>query len=158
MLCPTLCDPMDCSLLGSLVRRIFEARMLEWVSISSSTGSSRPRDGTQVSCIAGRFFITSTTWEALTIIIIGDIPGPLHQCWHLLKRSDSKRPRIGRSNFRADRQVWGHSCPCDQRSCLQGGCHFFLQGIFLTQGSNPHPPQLAGRFVTTAPPGKPLML
>ena len=35
--CPTLCDPMDCSLLGSYVRRIFEARMLEWVAISFSS-------------------------------------------------------------------------------------------------------------------------
>ena len=35
--CPTLCDPMDCSLLGSSIRRIFEARMLEWSAISFSS-------------------------------------------------------------------------------------------------------------------------
>jgi len=35
------------------------------------------------------------------------------------------------------------------------GCHFLLQGIFLTQGLNPHPPALAGGFFTTEPPGKP---
>ena len=42
--CPTLCDPMDCSLPGSSVHGIFQARILKWVSISFSRGSSRPRD------------------------------------------------------------------------------------------------------------------
>ena len=55
-LCPTLCDPMDCSLPGSSVHGILQARILEWFAISSSRGSSRPRDQTQVSHIAGRHF------------------------------------------------------------------------------------------------------
>ena len=38
--CPTLCDPMDCSLSGSSVYEIFQARVLEWIAISFSTGSS----------------------------------------------------------------------------------------------------------------------
>ena len=54
--CPTLCDPMDCSLPGSSVHGIFQARVLEWVAISFSRGSSQPRDQTQVSCTAGRRF------------------------------------------------------------------------------------------------------
>ena len=41
--CPALCDPMDCSLPGSSVHGIFQARILEWVAISFSRGSSRPR-------------------------------------------------------------------------------------------------------------------
>ena len=45
--CPTFCDPMDCSLPHSSVHRIFQARVLEWVAISFSRGSSRPRDRTQ---------------------------------------------------------------------------------------------------------------
>ena len=45
-LCPTLCDPMDCSLPGSSVREIFQARILEWVAISFSRGSTKPKDGT----------------------------------------------------------------------------------------------------------------
>ena len=53
---PTVCDPLDCSPRGSSVHGIFHARILEWVAISSSRGSSRPRDRTQVSCTAGRFF------------------------------------------------------------------------------------------------------
>ena len=42
--CPTLCDPMDCSLQGSSIHGIFQARVQEWVAISFSRGSSRPRD------------------------------------------------------------------------------------------------------------------
>ena len=49
---PTLCDPMDCSLPGSFVHRILQARILEWVAISSSRRSSRPRDQTLVSYVS----------------------------------------------------------------------------------------------------------
>ena len=52
--CPTLFDPMDCSLPGFSVHGIFQARVLEWVAISFSRGSSRPRDRTRVSHIVGR--------------------------------------------------------------------------------------------------------
>ena len=52
----TLCDPMDCSLPGSSVRGILQARILEWVTYPFSRGSSQPRDRTQVSSIAGGFF------------------------------------------------------------------------------------------------------
>jgi len=48
----TLSDPMDCSLPGSSVRGILQARILEWVAISSSRGSSPPRDGNCVSCVS----------------------------------------------------------------------------------------------------------
>ena len=54
--CLTLCDPRDCSPPGSSVHEISQARILEWVAIPSSRGSSRLRDRTQVSRIAGRFF------------------------------------------------------------------------------------------------------
>ena len=61
--CPTLCDPMDCSLTGSSVHGILQARILEWVARILSElpllWSSWPRDWTQVSGIAGRFF---TIW------------------------------------------------------------------------------------------------
>ena len=56
--CPTLCDPMDCKLSGSSVHGIFQARVLEWVAIAFSRGSSQPRDRTRVSLIAGRHFVT----------------------------------------------------------------------------------------------------
>ena len=61
--CPTLCDHMDCSLSGSSVHGIFQARVLEWIAISFSRGSSRPRNRTQVSRIAGRCFTVWATRE-----------------------------------------------------------------------------------------------
>ena len=64
--CPTLCDPMDCSLPGSSVHGIFQARVLEWVAISFSRGSSWPGNWTQVSHIAGRRFTIWATREALS--------------------------------------------------------------------------------------------
>ena len=51
-----LCDPVDWSPPGSSVHGIFQARILEWVAIALSRGSSQPRDQIQVSCIAGRCF------------------------------------------------------------------------------------------------------
>ena len=55
--CPALCDPMNCSLSGSSVHGIFQARILEWVAIFFSRGSSRPRDQTWVSCIVSQFWV-----------------------------------------------------------------------------------------------------
>ena len=54
--CPTLCNPMDCSLPGSSVHGILQARILEYISISFSRGSSGPKDQTRVSCIGRGFF------------------------------------------------------------------------------------------------------
>ena len=62
--CPTLYDPMDYSPSGSSVHGILQARVLEWVAMPSSRGSSQPRDQTQVSHITGRFFTISATREA----------------------------------------------------------------------------------------------
>jgi len=66
--CLTLCYPMDCSPLGSSVHGILQARILEFVAISYSRGSSRPRDQIQVSCIsciAGRFCTTEPPGKTL---------------------------------------------------------------------------------------------
>ena len=65
--CWTLCYPIDCSLSGFSVLGIFQARVLEWVAISFSRGSSRPRDWTQVSCIVGRCFTVWATREAFLL-------------------------------------------------------------------------------------------
>ena len=62
--CPTLCDPMDCRLPGFSVHGILQARILEWVTISFSRGSSRPRDWTRVSSVGDRRFNHWATREA----------------------------------------------------------------------------------------------
>ena len=59
---PILCDPMDCSLPGSSVHGIFQERILEWVAIPFSRGSSRPWDWTHIPCVSctARFFTTAS--------------------------------------------------------------------------------------------------
>ena len=69
--CLTLCNPMDWSLSGSSIHGIFQARVLEWVAISFSRGSSQPRDQTQVSRIVGRRFTIWATREAHLMNLCG---------------------------------------------------------------------------------------
>ena len=67
--CPALCDAMDCSLPGSSVHGIFQARILEWVAIWFSKGSSWPRVQTHIShiaCIGRQILYCWDTGEALT--------------------------------------------------------------------------------------------
>ena len=69
--CPTLWDPMGCSPPGSSVRRISQARILEWVAIPFSRGSFWFRDRTHVSCIScidRQVLYRWATWEALKIM------------------------------------------------------------------------------------------
>ena len=68
--CPTLFDLMDHSPSGSSVHGISQARILKWVAISFSRGSSQPRDRIQVSCIAGRLF---TVWATREVLSTGDL-------------------------------------------------------------------------------------
>ena len=88
-LCPTLCDPMTAAPPGSTVHEIFQARILEWVAISFSRGSSWPRDQPLVSCTAGRFFTDWATREAnATYKVCHDISPALsdlvHSVWYSL--------------------------------------------------------------------------
>ena len=125
--CPTLCDPMDPSPPGSSVHGIFQARVLEWVAIPFSRGSSRPRDGTPVSwvtCIARwilyhwatrKLYLLLCTWACLVAQLCLTLGDPM----------DCSPP---------DSSVHG-IFPCRNTGM---GCHSFLQGIFPTQGSNPY--------------------
>ena len=61
--CPTLCDPTNCSPSGSFIHGILQARILEWIAIPFSRGSSWAKDWTQVSCIVGRRFTIWATRE-----------------------------------------------------------------------------------------------
>ena len=74
--CLTLCDPIDGSPPCSSVHGIFQARILEWVAIFLSRGTSPPRDGTWVSCIAGGFL---TNWATREV-------APLWREWLFLDR------------------------------------------------------------------------
>ena len=65
--CPTLCDPVDCSQPGSSIHGIFQVRILEWVAIPCSRGSSWPRDRTQVSGIAGKLFTICASREDVKV-------------------------------------------------------------------------------------------
>ena len=65
--CLTLCDPMDCSLPGPSVHGILRARILEWVAMLFCRGSSWPKDQTQVSCTADRFFPSWVTCISLPL-------------------------------------------------------------------------------------------
>ena len=82
--CPILCNPMDCSPLGASVHGISQTRMLEWIDMSFSRGSSRPRDRTWVSCISGRFFTVWATREALLSLRYQLAFSPLQVSNHML--------------------------------------------------------------------------
>ena len=121
---------MDYSPPGSTVHGISQARILEWVDISFSRGCSCPRDQTHVSClscIAGEFFTTEP-------------PGKLTTVYLKLKMKVKVKLL---SHVWLFAIPWTVACqaPWDFPGKNTGvGWHFLLQGIFLTQGSNPgHP-------------------
>ena len=85
--CLTLCNPMDCSLPGSSVHGILQAKILEPVAISDSRGSSRLRDRTWVFCIAGRLFTPEPSRKPFKI---GERVYHFRACWGIdlgVKRS-----------------------------------------------------------------------
>ena len=90
--CPTLCDPMNCSLPGSSVHGILQARILEWVAMSFSRWSSWPRDWPSVFCLLHwqvGSLTTSATWNAPNLQTLGACKDcPLHSmstvCLHHL--------------------------------------------------------------------------
>ena len=83
-----LCDPTDYSPPDSSAHGIFQAKILEWVAISSSRGSSWPRDWTSVSCLGRHILYHCTTWEALYPL---DVCNP-HHLYHPTKNISSKCP------------------------------------------------------------------
>ena len=90
--CVWLCNPMDCSPPVSSVHGIFPARILEWVVISFSRGSSWTRDQTQVSCIAVRFF---TIWATRDLLTIGSGWKASRKCCKDIGKSNSEEFRGG---------------------------------------------------------------
>ena len=106
-----LCNPIDCSLPGSSLHEILQARILEWAAISFYRGSSWPRDQTWVSCIAGRCFTGWATRET--------------QSESDSVVSDCLRPHGLYSPWNSTGQNTG-----------VGSCSL-LQGVFPNQGLNP---------------------
>ena len=100
--CLTLCDPMDCSLLGSSIHGILQARILEWEAIPCSRGSSQPRDWTEVSHIATRFFTiwaTRVIWHQMSCskvfwLILGSV-AKMRWAETLSRTPSSLLPEIG---------------------------------------------------------------
>ena len=82
--CPIFCDPTDCSLPGFSIHGIFQARVLEWVAISFSRGSSQPRDRTQVSSIVGSCFNRLSQGSPKAVKVTPFYPEYEAQCTHRL--------------------------------------------------------------------------
>ena len=122
---------MDCSLQGSSIHRIFQARILEWVAISFSKASSQPWVSTWVSRISGRRFTIWATKEA-------------HESCSIV--SDSLRPHGLYSPWNSPGQNTGV------------GSLSLLQGIFPTQGSNPGLPHCTWILYQLSHKGSPRIL
>ena len=130
---PTLCDPVDYTVHG-----ILQSRILEWVAIPFSRGSSQPRDWVQVSCISGRFFTSWATREAQEYWSGEPIPSP----------ADLPDPGIepGSPAFR-----W-----ILYQLSFQGSFHLPCAMWNLPRPGIKQPvsPPLVGRLLVTGPPGK----
>ena len=107
--CPILCDPMDYSPSGSSVHAIFQARILEWIAISSSRGSSPSRDWTPISCISciGRQVLYyCTTWEVQNIIYIESNIYKPKMIVHILEHLTNKKIQMKCIRRAAQEQRW----------------------------------------------------
>ena len=110
---------MGCSLLGFSVHGILQARILEWVAIPISRGSSQPRGWIQVSCIASRFFYCLSHQGSPSILTIFKSPKldqlsegenwvekRTGQCWELRERRNNHQRRLKRSRRWNGKKVW----------------------------------------------------
>ena len=132
---------MDCNLPGSSVLGIFQTRVLEWVAISFSRGSSRPSDRTQVSRIAGRRLTVWATREATYCTLRCKHVTPLFQ---ILKWNPTTYPRLlattglhGTSNFPTFNQTEHSKCTHHQASSSTYSpwnvlLHICLEDIYST--------------------------
>ena len=127
--CPALCDPMACSPPCSSVHGIFRARVLEWVAIPFSRGSSQPRDQTHVSCIADGILshLSHTAQTQVLSKYFIQLTQGLHDC-------------------ALDQIFYKHTClsptpTCFKVSCVREICFYFclarvLRSIWVTHISH----------------------
>ena len=151
--CPTLCDPMDCSLPGSSIHGIFQARVLDWIAISFSRRSSWLRDWTRVSHSVGRHFTIWATREAAashrTTRWVEQLssrrsrnenlhPKPQSQLWHDIQKTASHTRSMHRGSDVPSVFIWreiSNICSLDSSSWLYPGClanPYLLLGIEAT--------------------------
>ena len=91
----TLCNPVNYSPPGSSTHGILQARILEWVAIPFSRGSSRPGNQTWISCTADRFFTTEPVGKPNSQATLG------HFCWLMLVRSGDQNYASRKSVLRS---------------------------------------------------------
>ena len=148
-LCLTLCDTMSCSPPGSSVHGILQARILEWVAMSSSRGSSQPRDPTRVSCLLhwqagslplmppGKIFEISQSVHLLSCIRLFEIPWTAaHQASLSITNSQSLLKLMSiESVMPSNHLILCHPVPFS--SCLQPllASGSFQMSQFFTSGS-----------------------
>ena len=134
---PTICDPMDWSLLGCSVHGILQARTLEWVDIPFSQGSPWPRDWTRVSCMAGIFFTVWATGK--------NICKYLNICKYSKQFANFKETHIDHVS------IWG---PCLIKDHKTGKICTILTFALLTRPMTPHSSTLAWKIPWTEKPGR----
>ena len=152
-LCQTLCNPRDCSLPGSSVHGILQARILEWVAVPFSREPSQHRDRTQVSHTAVDSLPSEPPGKPSREVktISGDIDLKKQK----LRNQKSNNPQL-RTEWRGLKAdccmlshvwlfttLWTVACQASLPWDLSGektkeDCHFLHQGIFPTKRSNPH--------------------
>ena len=142
--CLTLCNPMDCSPPGFSVHRILQARILEWVAISFSRGSSQPRNWTKVSYIAGRFF---TIWVTILLLNISKLCIYDSECYSL------NRVQLFATPWTVARQA-NLSMEFSRRENWSGW-PFPSPGDPPDPGIEPGSPELQADSLPSEPPGEP---
>ena len=120
--CPTLCDPMDYTVHG-----ILQARILEWIAIPFSRGSSQPRDWTQVPHVVGGFFTSWATREANTWEAFSYLFSSKKHSWELWEDNfDLIKTLIGRSPL-LQGEITSDLC----KSKFEGGIPWSSRGLRL---------------------------
>ena len=162
--CPTLCDPKDCSPPDTFVHRIPQARILEWVAIPSSRGSSQPRDQTHVSCIShiGRWVLyqSSHCWYQKGQLWRSDIQ-EMHQCsfWFPLTYTIPRRrqwhptPVLLPGKSHGQRSLIGYSPRVTKSRTWLSDLPFTFHFHALEKEKATHSSVLAWRIPGTGEPG-----
>ena len=126
----TLYDPIDCSPSGSSVHGISQARILEWVALPFSRGSSWSREKTQVFCIAGRFFTILATFHNIKCVLIMFRHSPKH---HKYSRTYTAKIQFYGSRFSESWSYFQDSRSCGSWYSLHPSCNNSLRVGSLKQ-------------------------